>query len=198
MRDRSAKVHRQTRETDIGVSLVIDGQGEHDIHTGIGMLDHVLTALAVHGLFDLQVTARGDLEIDPHHTLEDVGLVLGQAFDQALDDRAGIVRMASAYVPMDESLAFVAVDISGRPYCIFDAEWHGEMVGSLPVTLVKHFFESFANTSRMNIHARVLYGGDNHHQIEALYKALSRSLDIATALDPRRAGVLPSSKGKIV
>ncbi|HDQ73648.1 MAG TPA: imidazoleglycerol-phosphate dehydratase HisB [Chloroflexi bacterium] len=194
---RTATVHRQTRETDVQITLDLDGVGEHDVSTGVGFLDHVLAHVAAHGLFDLTVRAEGDLHVDSHHTMEDVALVLGQAFDQALGDRASLVRMGSAYVPMDESLAFVAVDLSGRPYAVAEMAWHGADVGGLPVTLIPHFFESFAVTARANVHARVLYGRDEHHRAEALFKALGRALDAATRLDPRRGGRVPSTKGML-
>lgn len=192
---RTATVKRQTRETNIEITLDLDGAGHHEIATGIGFLDHICTHVAVHGLFDLTVQAQGDLEVDPHHTVEDVALVLGEAFDQALGDKAGIVRVGSAYVPMDEALAFVAVDLSGRPYCVFDADWHGPTVGGLPVTLIPHFFESFAAAARANVHARLLHGRDDHHKAEALFKALGRALDTATGEDARRGEEVPSTKG---
>jgi len=192
---RIANVERKTRETEITVSLDLDGTGEYEASTGIGFLDHMLAHVAVHGLFDLRVQAEGDLHVDPHHTVEDVALTLGRAFDQALGDRSGIVRMGSAYVPMDETLALVAVDLSGRPYAVTELSWSGPTVGGLPVTLLPHFFESFAVTARANVHARVLYGRDDHHKAEALFKALGRALDTATRLDPRRGGSVPSTKG---
>jgi imidazoleglycerol-phosphate dehydratase len=192
---RRAVLSRQTGETQIEVRLDIDGAGSHQVDTGLPFLDHMLAQVAVHGLFDLYVKATGDLHIDPHHTLEDVALTLGSAFQQALGDRAGIVRMASADCPMDESLAWVAVDFSGRPYTVFQADWHNSMVGSLPVSLLAHFFESFALNARCNLHAAVRYGRDDHHQAEALFKALGRALCAATRVDPRRAGRVPSSKG---
>jgi imidazoleglycerol-phosphate dehydratase len=194
---RAATTYRQTQETTIRVNLDLDGTGQYQVETGIGFLDHMLAHLAVHGLFDLTVQASGDLHVDPHHTVEDVALALGQAFDQALGDRAGVVRIGSAYVPMDESLAFVAVDLSGRPYAVTEMVWAGPTVGGLPVTLIPHFFESFAATARANVHARLLYGRDDHHRAEALFKALGRALDAATCLDPRRAGAVPSTKGKL-
>jgi imidazoleglycerol-phosphate dehydratase len=157
----------------------------------------MLAHLAVHGLFDLDVQAEGDLHVDPHHTVEDVALTLGQAFDEALGDRAGILRVGSAYVPMDEALAFVAVDLSGRPYTVAEICWVGSMVGGLPVTLIPHALESFAITARANVHARVLYGRDDHHKAEALFKALGRALDTATRLDPRRGATIPSTKGRL-
>ena len=194
---RISTIHRRTNETDITLTLALDGAGKHEIETGVGFLDHLLTHVAVHGLFDLSVKAVGDLHIDPHHTIEDTALVLGQAFDEALGDRKGIVRMGSAYVPMDESLAFVAIDLSGRPYAVVQGEWHGPAIGQFPTPLVPHFIESFAATARANVHARVLYGRDDHHQAEALFKALGRALDAATMIDPRRAGSLPSTKGTL-
>jgi len=192
---RQAKIHRQTRETDVEIHLDLDGAGSCQIETGIGFFDHMLAHVAVHGLFDLTVAAAGDLHVDTHHTVEDVALTLGGAFDQALGDRAGIVRMGAAYVPMDESLAFVAVDLSGRPYAVTDVTWSGPSVGGLPVTLFAHFFESFAAAARANVHVRLLYGRDDHHRAEALFKALGRALDAATRLDPRRGGAVPSTKG---
>jgi len=192
---RQSEVKRETRETCIEVRLDLDGTGNYDIATGIGFLDHMLTHVAVHGLFDLTVRAEGDLDVDPHHTVEDVALSLGRAFDQALGDRKGIARMASAYVPMDESLGFVALDLSGRPYAVVDIDWIGLDVGGVPVTLWDHFFESLAVAARANVHARVLYGRDDHHKAEALFKALGRALDAATQLDPRRGDSVPSTKG---
>ena len=193
---RTASITRKTNETNITVELNLDGSGKHEIDTGVGFLDHMLTHIAVHGLFDLTVRAKGDLHIDVHHTVEDVALVLGSAFDQALGDRKGIVRMASFYAPMDETLAFVAIDLSGRPYCVVDAEWGMAPVGQIPTSLFPHFLESFAVTSRSNLHARVLYGRDDHHKAEALFKALARALDAATMMDERRQSV-PSTKGTL-
>ena len=194
---RIANVERTTKETKIDITLNIDGSGRYEIATGLGFLDHMLTHIAAHGLFDLTVRAEGDLHVDPHHTVEDVALVLGRAFDQALGDRRGIARMAHAYVPMDETLGFVAVDLSGRPYAVVDVDWAATEVGGIPVTLFEHFFASFAVTARANVHARVLYGRDDHHKAEALFKALGRALDAATQRDPRRAGVVPSTKGTL-
>jgi imidazoleglycerol-phosphate dehydratase len=193
---RIAKINRKTSETDIQLVLNLDGSGNHQIDTGIGFLDHMLSHVAVHGLFDLQIEANGDLQIDPHHTVEDCALVLGQAFDQALEQRQGIVRMASTYAPMDETLAFVAIDLSGRPYAVIQAQWHTPNVGGIPTSLLTHFLESFATTARCNLHARLLYGRDDHHQAEALFKAFGRALDSATQVDPRRSGI-PSTKGTL-
>ena len=194
---RTAEVSRQTTETQIQIQLDLDGTGNHNISTGIGFLDHMLTHLAVHGLFDLLVQAHGDLDVDAHHTVEDIALVLGQAFDQALGDRRGIFRMADCFAPMDETLAHVAVDLSGRPYSVIQAEWHSPYIGNIPSTLFPHFFESFAITARCNLHARILYGRDDHHQAEALFKAWARALDQATQIDPRRAHAIPSTKGTL-
>ena len=194
---RTATIHRQTKETNVQIALDLKGTGQYEVETGIGFLDHMLAHVAVHGMFDLKVQASGDLDIDPHHTVEDVALTLGDAFDQALGNRAGITRIGSATVPMDESLALVAIDLSGRPYCVTEIPWTGHTVGNLPVTLISHFFESFAVTARANVHARVLCGRDDHHRAEALFKALGRALDIATCVDPRRGGEIPSTKGTL-
>lgn len=194
---RTAEISRQTNETQITIQLELGGTGKYEVSTGIGFLDHMLTHLAVHGLFDLEIQAKGDLHIDTHHTVEDVALALGQAFDKALGDRKGIVRMGDCFAPMDETLAHVAIDLSGRPYAVIQAEWHTPYIGDIPTTLFPHFFESFAITSRCNLHARALYSRDDHHQAEALFKAWARALDIATQIDPRRAGSIPSTKGTL-
>lgn len=196
MMTRVAMVERKTSETDVRVLLGLDGSGVCEIGTGVGFLDHMLTAVAVHGLFDLTVQAQGDLHIDCHHTIEDVGLVLGQALDKALGNRQGIERMGHAYVTMDEALAFVAVDLSGRPYTVFEAQWHTPAIGQMPTDMVGHFFESLAVQGRLNLHARVVYGRNDHHQAEALFKALARALRTAVALDPRRVDVA-STKGTL-
>ncbi|MFQ5398474.1 MAG: imidazoleglycerol-phosphate dehydratase HisB [Anaerolineae bacterium] len=193
---RQNTVQRKTSETDITITLGLDGTGQHEISTGVGFFDHMLTAVSVHGLFDLTVQAQGDLHIDAHHTIEDVGIVLGQALDKALGDRAGITRMGHAYVPMDEALGFVAVDLSGRPYTVFQAEWAAPAIGQMPTDLVRHFFETLAAHARMNLHARVVHGRNDHHKAEALFKALARALRTAVALDPRRADVA-STKGTL-
>jgi imidazoleglycerol-phosphate dehydratase len=173
---RQQTIRRETSETRIELTLNLDGTGQASIETGIGFFDHMLHHVAVHGLFDLRVAAAGDLHVDSHHTIEDVAIVLGQALDGALGQRQGIQRMGHSYVPMDESLALVAVDLSGRPYTVFEAAWHTPAIGQLPTSLVGHFFESLAVHGRMNLHARVLYGRDDHHQAEALFKALGRAL----------------------
>lgn len=193
---RTAEIKRETKETKIAVRIDLDGSGKHEIDTGIGFLDHMLTQIAVHGLFDLTVKAKGDLEIDPHHTMEDVAICLGAAFLKAVGDKKGIVRAAHAYQPMDETLAFVAVDLSGRPYCVFNADFRGYQLGAISTSLFEHFFESFATHAMINLHARVEYGKDDHHKAEALFKALARALFQATRINPRR-GEVPSSKGEL-
>ncbi len=196
MSDRRATVTRATNETQIELALGLDGSGQAAIDTGVGFLDHMLHHVAVHGLFDLSVKASGDLFIDAHHTVEDVAIVLGQALDQALGDRRGIVRMAEATVPMDEALARVVVDLSGRSYAVVQARFNTPAIGTLPTSLIAHVLESIAASGRLNLHAQVLYGRDDHHKAEALFKALGRALDAATRLDPRRGGV-PSTKGTL-
>jgi imidazoleglycerol-phosphate dehydratase len=192
---RTASIERRTGETSIELTLNIDGSGMVDIATGIGFLDHMLHLFARHGLFDLKVHASGDLHVDEHHTAEDVCICLGQAFDRALGERRGLVRTAHAYVPMDEALGFVAVDLSGRPYCVVDADFVTPRVGQLGTDLIAHLFESIAMHGRMNLHARVLYGRNDHHKVEALFKALGRALDTATRIDERLGGAIPSTKG---
>jgi len=193
---RTATIDRTTGETEVHLTLAVDGRGRAKVNTGVGFLDHMLSLFAHHGLFDLTVDARGDLQVDAHHTVEDVAICLGQALDRALENRTGIVRTAHSYVPMDEALGFVAVDLSGRPYAVVDVTWHGSMLGGLDPDLVRHFLETVAIHGRLNLHARVLYGRNDHHQAEALFKALGRSLDAATAMDGRRLGV-PSTKGML-
>ncbi|MBO9366909.1 MAG: imidazoleglycerol-phosphate dehydratase HisB [Roseiflexus sp.] len=192
---RTASIERRTGETSIELTLNIDGSGMVDIATGIGFLDHMLHLFARHGLFDLKVHASGDLHVDEHHTAEDVCICLGQALDRALGERRGLVRIAHAYVPMDEALGFVAVDLSGRPYCVVDADFVTPRVGQLGTDLIAHLFESIAMHGRMNLHARVLYGRNDHHKVEALFKALGRALDTATRIDERLGGAIPSTKG---
>ncbi len=194
---REATVERTTRETRVRVRLTVDGSGRADVRTGIGFYDHMWTLFAAHGLFDLTIEAEGDLHVDEHHTVEDVAICVGQALHQALGDRRGIVRTGYAYVPMDEALARVVVDLGGRPYAVFDATWHTPRVGGLSTDLVFHIFETLAVHGRMNLHAQVLYGRNDHHQIEALFKALGRALDMASRLDERRTDI-PSTKGMIV
>jgi imidazoleglycerol-phosphate dehydratase len=194
---RTGTIQRRTGETDIVFSLTVDGSGKADVATGIGFLDHMLTLFAKHGLFDITVKAVGDLQIDDHHTAEDVCICLGQALDQALGERRGIVRTAHSYVPMDEALGFVALDLGGRPYCVFDADFVTPRVGQLGTDLIGHLFESVAVHGRLNVHARVLYGRNDHHKVEALFKAFGRALDAATRVDPRLGGAVPSTKGTL-
>jgi imidazoleglycerol-phosphate dehydratase len=192
---RTSSIEHKTKETDIRVEVNLDGSGEYEIVTGSGFFDHMLTQIAVHGLFDLVIIAKGDLHIDPHHTVEDCGLVLGAAFKQALGDKRGIIRTASALVPMDEALGQVVVDFSGRPYTVLKMAWTSPMVGGLHTSLLEHFFESFATASGANLHLIVQYGRDNHHIAESLFKALARSMAKAVQVDLRRNGKIPSSKG---
>ena len=196
MSTRSATITRRTAETQITLSLNLDGSGAAEISTGVGFFDHMLHHVAHHGLFDLRVQAEGDLHIDAHHTVEDVAICLGRALDEALGERRGIARMGAAYVPMDEALARVVVDLSGRPYAVVQASFDAPAVGQMPTALVAHVLESVAFNARMNLHAAVLYGRDDHHKAEALFKALGRALSVAVALDPRRGGV-PSTKGTL-
>ncbi|GAB4434255.1 MAG: imidazoleglycerol-phosphate dehydratase HisB [Anaerolineae bacterium] len=194
---RSATVSRKTGETDIELELNLDGSGQAEVQTGVGFLDHMLHALARHARFDLRVKAVGDLHIDEHHTVEDVGIVLGRALAQALGDRKGITRMGHAIVPMDEALALVAVDFGGRGYFVFDGNFATERIGQMGTSLIPHFFESVAHEGKLNLHARLLAGADDHHKAEALFKALARALDMAVQHDPRLAGQVPSTKGTL-
>jgi imidazoleglycerol-phosphate dehydratase len=194
---RNSEIRRKTNETEIELAIDLDGTGTHSIETGIGFLDHMLSLFAFHGLFDLSLRATGDLHVDFHHTIEDCALALGQGVNEALAGREGITRIGASYVPMDEALGFVAVDLSGRPFAMIEAEWEAPTLGELPTSLLPHFFESFAINARANLHARVLYGRDDHHKAEALFKALGRALEKATRLDPRRAGTIPSTKGTL-
>jgi len=193
--DRRVSLRRRTRETDVAVSLALDGSGSCAVSTGIGFYDHLLTALGHHGLFDLTIEATGDLDVDEHHTVEDVALVLGAAFAEALGDRAGIARFGEATVPMDESLATCVLDIGGRPYAVVGLPFRGLTVGALPVQLIEHALESFARTSGATLHLRGT-GRNDHHLAEAAFKALARALRVACEGDPRRAGV-PSTKGSL-
>ena len=194
MADRTATVDRKTAETRIHVELSVDGTGEAEVSTGIGFYDHMLTAFARHGRFDLKVEAEGDLQIDEHHTMEDVALAVGQALDAALGDRAGIVRMGDALVPLDEALIQVAVDISGRPSSAISLDFVGDLVGEAPTEMVSHVLSSFATAGKLTLHVRQLAGSNNHHIAEAAMKALGRALDAATRLDERIAGQVPSTK----
>lgn len=194
MVDRKAQVSRSTRETNIALDLNLDGSGRYEVSTGIGMLDHMLEQLAKHGRFDLTIDAKGDIERDPHHLVEDLGLVLGQALNQALGERRGIVRFGHAIVPMDEALVMVALDLGGRPYAGVHLDFEREMIGELPAENVAHFLESFAQEGRLNLHVRQFSGDNDHHRIEATFKALARALSTAVSIDERIAGEVPSTK----
>ena len=194
---RNAIIERKTNETEIRLSLELDGSGRHKLESGIGFLDHMLSHVAVHGLFDLELQAKGDLHVDVHHTVEDIALALGLAFDQALGERRGIVRAGSCTLPMDDSQALVALDLSGRPYSVIQVPWRGQESGGIPHSLFEHFFQSLAASGRMNLHAQVMYGRDDHHMAEALFKALGRALDAAVQVDARRLGAVPSTKGTL-
>jgi len=193
--DRRASVSRETRETTVTISLDLDGEGTASIETGVGFFDHLLSSLAHHGLFDLEVRTRGDLGVDEHHSVEDTALVLGAAFAEALGDRAGIVRFGDATVPMDESLATAVVDIGGRPYAVVELPFRGDRVGELPLQLIEHAIEAFARTAGATIHVRGS-GRNDHHLAEAAFKALGRALRAACEPDPRRRGVA-STKGSL-
>ncbi len=191
MAERKAKVSRKTAETSIMVELNIDGRGQFEVTTGIRMFDHLLTQLARHGFFDIILSASGT---DQHHVVEDVAISLGKAFNQALGEKQGIVRMAHAVVPMDETLAAVAVDIGGRAYSEIEASFHKTSIGKLNTDLVRHFLVSFASEAKINLHARVITGINDHHKAEAIFKALGRALDSATRIDERILGRVPSTK----
>jgi imidazoleglycerol-phosphate dehydratase len=193
---RGAIVNRATGETKVSVELTLDGKGVCKAKTGIGMLDHLIEQIARHGLFDITVEAKGDMKTGQHHTLEDVAICLGQAFDKALGDRKGIARMGHAVVPMDEALSLVAIDISGRGFAVVEAPIEGKDVGGLDTDLVRHFLQTFATEAKLTLHARLMAKGNDHHKVECLFKALAKSLDIATRIDERVVDI-PSTKGKL-
>lgn len=192
-------IKRKTKETEITVSLNIDGSGTYKIETGISFFDHMLTQIAIHGIFDLEIVVNGDLEIDSHHTIEDVAITLGKSFREALASKKGIFRTSNVYVPMDEALAFVALDLSDRPFCSIDVPWTGSYLGNLnniiPVTMIEHFFISFAINAGITLHSKIIIGRDDHHMAESLFKALGKALDQASRYDSKRQGTIPSSKG---
>ena len=194
---RQGTVDRETAETTIHVELNVDGTGRADVATGIGFFDHMLDAFARHGRFDLTVKATGDLEVDAHHTMEDTALALGQAFDEALGDRGGIVRMGDALVPLDEALVQAVIDISGRPFAATSFDFVGERIGEAPTEMVPHVLSSFAMGARLTLHVRQLEGANDHHIAEAAMKALGRALDTATRIDERITGAVPSTKGTL-
>ena len=193
---RIADYVRKTKETDISLHLNLDGTGSSSIHTGIGFFDHMLDGFARHGLFDLKVNVAGDLAVDCHHTIEDTGIVLGNAIKEAVGDKKGIRRYGSCILPMDETLVLCAVDLSRRPYLVFDGEFTTDRVGYMDTEMVKEFFYAISYTAGMNLHIRVLSGGNNHHMIEAMFKAFAKALDAAVAVDPRITDVL-STKGSL-
>jgi imidazoleglycerol-phosphate dehydratase len=193
---RTASIERKTKETKVEVWIDLDGSGAASIHTGVGFLDHMLDLLARHSLIDLEVQAEGDLQVDAHHTVEDVGIVIGQALEKSLGEKRGIHRYGWAIVPMDESLAQVAIDLSGRPAFVFRVEFKGETIGVFPVELVEEFFKALCTNAKMNLHIAVPYGSNNHHISEAIFKATAKALRQATSLDQRSDGV-PSTKGSL-
>lgn len=194
---RTATIARKTNETDIRLTLGLDGTGVSSPRTGVGFFDHMLDLFARHGLFDLDVTAQGDLHVDAHHTVEDVGLVLGQALEQALADKRGITRYGHATIPMDESLAQVTLDLSGRPAFVYRVNFTGPLIGTFDVELVEEFLKAFSNAGKLNLHVSVPYGTNNHHIAEAIFKALARALRQAVAIDARAKDTLPSTKGML-
>ena len=196
MMERTSVVSRNTKETEIQISLNLDGSGKADIQTGIGFFDHMLNSFARHGFFDLTVKAKGDLEVDTHHTIEDTGIVLGQAIKQAVGDKKGIVRYGSQILPMDESLVLCALDLCGRPYLVYDLDLDREKVGDLETEMVREFFYAVSYAAEMNLHIRPMAGMNNHHIIEAAFKAFAKALDSAVAAEPRLTGVL-STKGSL-
>ena len=195
---RTASLSRQTKETQVQLSVNLDGTGQCSVRTGVGFLDHMLDLLARHSLIDLKVEATGDLHVDAHHTVEDVGIVLGQAIEKSVGDKKGIHRYGWALVPMDETLAQVAVDLSGRPAFVFNVKFTGATIGQqFPVELVDEFFKSVATNARMNLHVNVPYGTNNHHIAEAIFKATAKALRQAVSFDPRNEGNVPSTKGSL-
>ena len=194
---RSARINLQTKETNIELTIELDGRGKTMIETGIGFFDHMLNLFASHGRFDLVLNCKGDLEVDGHHTVEDIGIALGQAVREALGDKVGITRYASFYLPMDESLAFVALDISGRSYLVYDGGEMAPMIGSYDSELTEEFLRAFAFNAGITLHAKVLYGSNSHHKVEAIFKALGHALHDAVKINPEAADELPSTKGML-
>ena len=193
---RTATIHRKTNETDIEITINLDGAGKGDVSTGIGFFDHMLLSFARHGLFDLTVKVKGDLEVDCHHTIEDTGIVLGMAIDEAVGEKKGIKRYGSCILPMDEALVLTAIDLSGRPYLVFDGTFNTDRVGYFDTEMVKEFFYAISYSAGMNLHIKEMYGENAHHIIEAMFKAFARSLDEATRIDRRVTG-LPTTKGAL-
>ena len=194
--ERKAEVKRKTKETDINIYLKLDGSGEYKINTAVPFLDHMLSQIAKHGLFDMEINAKGDTDVDFHHTVEDVGIALGDAFKNALGEKVGIKRYGHAVIPLNEALSMVSVDISGRPFIVYNVKMPKEKVGEFDVELTEEFFRAFANSSGMSLHINMIYGNNLHHIIESIFKAAARALDEATSLDERVKGI-PSTKGKL-
>ncbi|UTW59028.1 imidazoleglycerol-phosphate dehydratase HisB [Kordiimonas sp. SCSIO 12603] len=194
---RTASVARKTNETDITIELNLDGTGVYDVHTGIGFLDHMLEQLSRHSLMDLKVRTEGDLHIDGHHTTEDTGIAIGTAVKKALGDMKGITRYATAYIPMDETLSRAAMDISGRPFLVWNVDFRRDKIGEMDTELFEEFFRAFAFAAGMTLHVENLYGTNNHHIIESCFKAVARALREAATIDPRKADAVPSTKGTL-
>lgn len=194
---RTAKITRKTKETDISISIDLDGKGENEISTGIGFFDHMLTALSKHSGIDMNISCKGDLEVDSHHSVEDVGIALGQAVNEALGDKLGIRRFGEARIPLDEALGEAIVDVSGRPFIVFNCEFKGDMMGTMDTQLVEEFMRSFAYNAGITLHVSALYGTNDHHKAEAMFKSLARALRQATEIDPRFEGQVISTKGSL-
>ena len=194
MSERNTTIKRKTAETDVSVTLNLDGTGQGNVRTGVQFLDHMLTLLAKHGVFDLDISCKGDLGVDAHHSVEDIGICFGAALDKALGDKSGLVRFAHAYFPMDETLVRVVVDLSGRPYLVYNVKVDRERIGELDADLIEEFWKAVVTHARVNIHVELLYGRNAHHIFEAVFKAAARALSLATRIDPRIQGV-PSTKG---
>ena len=194
---RTARIERKTAETDILVEVDLDGTGQYDVETGIGFLDHMVEQVSRHSLIDLTLKVKGDLHVDQHHTTEDSAIALGQAMAQAMGDKAGIGRYGSAYSPMDETLARVALDISGRPYLVWKARFTQEKLGELDTELIEHWFHSVAQAAGITLHIQILYGSNNHHICEAIFKGFARAIRQAVERDPRKGGAVPSTKGQL-
>lgn len=194
--NRTASLERKTKETNISLEINLDGKGNYNIATGVPFLDHMLELFAKHGLFDLKINAAGDTQIDDHHTVEDIGMCLGEAVNKALGDKKGIFRYGFFVLPMDEALAEVAIDLSGRPFVVYNVEWQQEKIKSFDTSLVEEFWRGFGTRALANLHINVKYGKDAHHVCEAIFKAVARSLDSASSIDPRRSDV-PSTKGTL-
>lgn len=197
MMPRTAEITRKTKETDIAVFIDLDGKGESEIATGIGFFDHMLTALSKHSGIDMKITCKGDLEVDAHHSVEDVGIVLGQALKEALGDKVGIRRYGDAKIPMDEALGEAIIDVSGRPFIVYNCDFKGDMMGQMDTGLVEEFMRAFAFNAGITLHISAAYGTNDHHKAEAMFKALARALRQATEIDPRFEGQIVSTKGSL-